>query len=198
MKSLMLKVVATLLISSPVFGDPVGETMSYTLNKSRSHRLIKAGIVNHSVKEDAGDVYNTEMYCRFDVTLLGRKEGTGTMPFPKETFDPQWIEFLRSGGEYTGPGYKVVHIGYGTARAADGTVFENCDKLKIFDVDTSNACIQTMLQSVSTNNVVSADSSVEMIAHVKSGYPILGFVQLDLVLINGSSRYDVGLDLNNP
>jgi hypothetical protein len=187
---------AFLLLSSSAFAGsgPVGEKNSYVLNKSRSHRLIKAGVVDHTVTADAGDVYDTSMYCRFDVTLVGRKEGTGSMPFPKETFDPAWMEELRTGGVYEGPGYKVVHQGYGTARTADGRVFENCDKIRVYDIDTSNACIQAVIASFPAAGP-QTESSVEMVALVKAGQPILGFVQLDLALKNGGSTYQLGLDL---
>lgn len=195
MKPLYLMFAALAVAASPAFADPIGENMSYTLNKSRSHRFIKSGIVNHTVKSQTGDAYSTEMYCKFDVTFVGKKEGTGTMPFMNESFEPQWIETLRTGEVYVGPGYKVVHTGYGNARSAGGRVFENCDRLRIYDIDTSNACIQVLFQSLGNGPQQSVDNSVEMIAHVKSGYPILGFVQLDLILFNGNSRYDVGLDL---
>jgi hypothetical protein len=189
-------ILAGLCLSGTVAtADPVGESSSFTLNKSRSHGFIKSGEVVHSVTRELGETYETSMYCNFDVRFIGRKEGTGTMPFAKEAFDPQWLESLRAGNEYVGPGHTVNHIGYGDARSTSGTVYENCDKIHITEIDTSNACISAVKALLQKKGVqMTADDKVEMIAHIKPGMPILGFVQLDLIVYQGSSRFDIGLD----
>jgi hypothetical protein len=134
----------TFLATTAMAGDrnPVGEKANYELdrNSSRTSSLIQSGslsaeVTQHLPDADGGAAYEAKIDYQFRITLVGNRSGTEYVNAPEEYFTEQFLIDLRANGHYESPQFKIDHEGYANARTLDGRTYENCDKVKIYDID---------------------------------------------------------------
>jgi hypothetical protein len=190
--------------TSQAFGqtrDPMGEEAFYDLDKARSHSMIKSGTFDGLItayKPDAedGPVYELSLNYKFVIQWVGLKEGTQKIDIPADYFSPDFIRNLRARGSFESEKFKVKHEGFGNTTTMNGTTYENCDKILIYDVNTETApdFVQLLLgyDNLSTEGEI---ENLEIRAHVYEGIPVLGAVKIDVEGDTSGMHVFAGADL---
>lgn len=161
--------------------DPTGERAYYQLdrNRNRTSSMISGGEMTASVESASSmeyalaDRYRIRLDYKIDTYVSGRQEGTETMTITAEYFSQAFLERLRVEKYYETPEFKVEHIGFGDAHNMDGRHYANCDKLRFYDMKTTH-------DGSTLVPMVSGFEDLEIVAHVKFGFPVLGAVKLDV------------------
>lgn len=186
------------VFTAPVFAeDPVGETAHYKVDNSRSRtsRLIRSGTFDVDVASYKAEqrAYGLVMEYELNVVLRGRESGQESLDAPQEYFTPEFWQTLREEGSYESEQFKVQHLGYATVRNMDGETYENCDKVRIYDIEqmTEFSRLGHQLARVDRNSRM---EDMEIVAHVKEGFPVLGAVKLDVKARYSGQNIKAGAD----
>lgn len=196
--------------------SPVGDFAHYDLdrNPARTTSMILAGkfdvTVDAYVPDHAdGPAYETSLEYDFNVQMVGRKKGAEKMMVPADYFEPDFLQNLRDTGRYDGAGFKVRHEGYVDARTIDGTLYANCDKILIYDIQTAAmqssmangagrflAVARDLIAMAARSQLgVSGDvQDLQVRAAIYPGVPVLGAVKLDISGIVSGFRFKAGAD----
>lgn len=189
--------------------DPIGDVADYKVDRAsaRTSNMIQSGImkavVNAYQPDHAdGPSYNVQIDYTFRIQFLGTRSGSKAVTVPEIYFTPEFMENLRVNGEYISDSFKVQHLGYADARNLDGGVYTNCDKIKIYDVQTVNNGLVRMADEIlrSSEGVeTTADfEDVVITAHVKEGLPVLGAAKIDISGLYDGVRVKAGADYQRP
>lgn len=194
---------------SSVARDPLGETADYKVdrNSSRTTSMIQSGTMNASVDSYDPDNADGASYAvKIDYTLkiqfMGTRSGTEMVTVPEEYFTPEFMEDLRANGSYSSESFKVEHLGYADVRTMDGGVYPNCDKVRIYDIDTSKGGkfvdFAKMLLASGQQHFDGDFEDMEIIGHIKEGLPVLGAAKIDVSGIYQGMRVKAGADYQRP
>lgn len=186
--------------------NPVGERANYQLDRAaaRTSSLIQQGTIVTSVTKhlpDHQDGASYEAQLDYDLTIRfgGRQQGNRKMALPEAYFTPEFLSDLRSNGRYESPQFKVEHLGYANARNLDGKVYENCDKIRIYDVQSPEympfAQIGADILQLATGALI---EDLVIVAHIKEGEPVLGAVKLDITGKYNGIGIKAGADYVSP
>ena len=208
-------VVLALSLSGISFGnvnpdrDPIGEVADYKVdrNSSRTTGMIqsgdmKAAVTSFQQDNPDGPSYDVKIDYTFKIQFMGTRTGTEMVNVPEAYFTPEFMQDLRTNGEYISDSFKVQHQGYADVRTMDGGVYPNCDKVRIYDVQTAQIGIVGIARQML---VVSGDPStdsdfedMEIVAHIKEGLPVLGAAKIDVSGIYQGMRVKAGADYQRP
>jgi hypothetical protein len=185
--------------------NPVGERADYELdrNAGRTSSLIQNGtlalyITQHLPDQQGGAVYETKLDYDFRLRYAGRQQGRKGMSIPLDYFTPDFMADLRRTGHYESVSFKVDHLGYGDAQNLDGHRYENCDKIRIYDIkDLDSPFVQVALELLEAAVAQPIDDLV-IVAHIKDGEPVLGAVKLDIAGKYSGLSIKAGADFRQP
>lgn len=211
MVHLLLTCVVGLVMSTAVRADdepkqrdPIGETAHYKLDKNskRTSSLIKSGIMDAEVKEKItdeqnGDQFNNNIKYDIDVKFIGRKQGENMVQVPAAYYTPEFMEDLRKNGTYEHPKFKAKHEGFADAKNMDGKEYKNCDKIFMYDIDTSagldgsqglialakpliDSAIAGLVAQYGPGILANEIEDLEIRATVHTDVPVLGAAKLDI------------------
>ena len=219
----MNKILVTLLtiISSVSFANfsdqnscnrnPVGEEANYELVKgSRTTGLIKKGtfdseIVEFKPEAEKGPAYTAKLKYDLKVTFVGRHQGEQNIDIPVEFFTREFVERLREEKTIETPQFKVDHLGFEDTETKFGLRYENCDKIKIYDVKMeeqkflshfARAMASGMNPFVEIQN--NQIENLEIIALRTDGIPVLGAAKVDIKGKAKGYRFKAGFDYKDP
>jgi hypothetical protein len=189
--------------------DPMGEMADYKVDRAsaRTTGMIQGGnmkaVVNAHLPDHAdGPSYNVQIDYTLRIQFMGTRSGTQAVTVPEAYFTPEFMQDLRTNGEYISDSFKVQHMGYADARNLDGGVYPNCDKIKIYDIQTMNNSLIRM-----ADEILNASEGIEptagfedmvIIAHIKDGLPVLGAAKIDVSGVYNGSRVKAGADYERP
>lgn len=193
-------------IASAYERNPVGESANFQLDKAstRTSSLIQQGTITTRVDQylpDHQDGPSYEASLDYDLTIRfgGRQQGTRKMPLPQAYFTAEFLANLRANGQYESPQFKVQHLGYADVRNLDGKVYENCDKIRIYDVKSPEmmpfAQIGADILQLATGGMI---DDLVIVAHIKDGEPVLGAVKLDITGKYNGIAIKAGADYVHP
>ncbi len=191
--------------------DPLGENAHYELVRGdRTTGLIKKGIFDAEILEYNPDTADGPIYIaslKYDIkaTFIGRHKGELRIDIPFEYFSPEFILRLRKETTIKTPKFTVTHLGYDDAETKNGQSYENCDKLKIYNIKISeeeNNIFVNILKSIVSGVVTSEANNLqdnqikdlEIVALRAEEIPVLGAVQLDVKGKIRGYRFKAGLD----
>jgi hypothetical protein len=203
----VLLIVAGLLLSSQqLFAqarNPLGETASYQLdrNRSRTTSLIRSGAMAGEVTraipdEGAGVHYEVKLDYQLDVSFVGRQEGTCRLPFHQDFFSPEFMAMLRETGVYETAAFKLRHEGYATARNLDGNTYENCDRVRMYDIDLS--LCEMLFKEIAGVDTLDSIENLEIATHIHLSTPVLSAVKLDFSGRASGTNFIAGADYITP
>jgi hypothetical protein len=175
--------------------DPEGEEAYYKVEKgSRTSGIIKSGQVDTSVGEKnkvgGKPSYPVDLEYKLKIDIIGTQSGTETIDVPAEYFTEEFLVMLREEKSYEAPKFKIKHQGFVNTETANGEEYRKCDKLFIYDIDTSKfqglraalkaaAIQQAKSKGIDLPKGGSIDD-LEITALVKYGVPVLGAVKIDI------------------
>lgn len=196
--------------------SPVGDFAHYDLdrNPSRTTSMIMAGKFDVTVDayipdHQDGPSYESSLEYDFNVQMVGRKKGSEKMMVPADYFEPDFLQNLRDTGRYDGAGFKVRHEGYMDARNMDGSLYSHCDKILIYDIETTamqcsvageaagfiNIARDLIRMAAQSQLGVTGDvEDLQVRAAIYPGVPVLGAVKLDVSGIVSGFRFKAGAD----
>lgn len=204
MKKVFFSVVA-LCISLASIADPIGEVASYILNDSndRTSWLIRDGEGQSSVvelREDPklGPVYLVNIEYSFDVLFAGNHNGVIGLLVPVTMFEEQFYEDLKTTHPVNMGSFKVDYLGMARGRDNENNTYDQCMKIRLFDVDQNYRPIRTepRVHIISHESTGSLNDVENLVLNFKkhATIPVLGAVEID---ISGKARgidFRVGLD----
>lgn len=151
--------------------DILGQKARYVLDKDpkRTSSMIQSGKVDASVTQHLATAsppaYEITLNYQFKIQLMGNQEGTQAEAVDAEFFKPEFLENLRKTGSYEGANFKAKHLGYADAKNLDGKLYQNCDKVLLYDFDTAD-----------TGEDI---QDLQVLVHVYPGLPVLGGAKID-------------------
>jgi hypothetical protein len=185
--------------------NPVGERADYELDRSaaRTSSLIQDGtlslyITQHLPDQQGGAAYETKLDYDFRLRYAGRQQGTKGMAVPFQFFTPEFMAELRRTGHYESASFKVDHLGYADARNLDGHLYENCDKIRIYDIEDLDAPFVQVAVGLLEAAVAAPIDDFVIVAHIKEGEPVLGAVKLDIAGKYSGLNVKAGADFRTP
>ena len=189
--------------------DPMGEVADYKIDRAsaRTTGMIQSGnmkaVVNSYLPDHAdGPSYNVQIDYTLRIQFMGTRTGTQAVTVPETYFTPEFMQDLRASGEYISDSFKVQHMGYADARTLDGGVYPNCDKIRIYDVQTkSNGLIRLADDILKASEGIEPTAGFEdmvIIAHIKDGLPVLGAAKIDVSGVYDGMRVKAGADYERP
>lgn len=208
--------VLTICLSSISFGstnpdrDPIGENADYKIDRSssRTSPMIQSGTMKASVTgylpdHADGPSYAVKIDYTFKIQFMGTRTGSEIVSVPEVYFTPEFMQDLRANGEYVTDSFKVQHQGYADVRTMDGGIYPHCDKIRIYDVQTTAAALTPIIdvarQLLAHPGQPSNDfEDMEIIGHIKEGLPVLGAAKIDVSGIYQGRRVKAGADYERP
>lgn len=191
--------------------NPVGEVANYKLdnNGRRTTSMIRRGkfqakVLKHMPDSDKGPAYKTQL--KFDLTIdwVGRKTGVQAVDVPEQYFQPEFMDELRRRKKMSFPQFKVSHKGMASVRNMDGKRYSNCDKVLIYDVDTSRSYASSPMMDILEQSILQVTQvtgayreeikNLRILAHVKEGVPVLGAVKVDIAGTARGFDFKAGFD----
>lgn len=183
--------------------DPVGERTEFLLDRSsaRTSSLVQEGSFATYVTQalpdhQNGPAYETKLDYDIRVRFAGRQRGSYAIALPVSYFTPEFFEQLRESGHFETSQFKVQHLGFANATTVDGAVYENCDKIRLYDIQD----IESLPFAQAARDILQAAAGdlpiedLELVAHVKEGEPVLGAVKLDLTATYSGMPIKLGAD----
>lgn len=185
--------------------NPVGERADYALdrNAARTSNLIQDGTlalyITQRLPDQQGSVsYETKLDYDFRLRYAGRQQGSKAMAVPFQFFTPEFMADLRRTGHYESPSFKVDHLGYADARNLDGHLYENCDRIRIYDIEDLDAPLVQVAVELLEAAVAAPIDDFVIVAHIKEGEPVLGAVKLDIAGKYSGLNVKAGADFRRP
>lgn len=191
--------------------NPVGEQANYDLVKgSRTTGLIKKGtfdseIVEFKPEAEKGPAYVAKLKYDLKVTFVGRHQGEQNIDVPVEFFTQEFVERLRKEKTIETPKFKVDHLGFEDAETKFGLRYENCDKIKIYDVQMEGQKFLSHFARAlasGANPFIEIQNSqiedLEIIALRTNGIPVLGAAKIDIKGKAKGYRFKAGFDYKDP
>ncbi len=186
--------------------DPLGEVADYKVDRAsaRTTGMIQSGEMRAAVTthEPNSASYDVQINYTFRIQFMGTRTGTEMVSVPEVYFTPEFMQDLRDNGEFISDEFKVQHLGYADARNLDGGVYPNCDKIKIYDVQTkSNGLIRMADQLLRASEAIDPAAGFEdmvIVAHIKEGLPVLGAAKIDVSGLYDGMRVKAGSDYERP
>jgi hypothetical protein len=189
--------------------DPIGEMADYKVDRAsaRTSGMIQSGnmkaVVNsYQPDHPDGPSYNVQIDYTLRIQFLGTRTGTQVVTVPETYFSPEFMQDLRSNGEYISDSFKVQHLGYADARNMDGGVYSNCDKIKIYDVQKIDNGLTRMADDIlKASERIEPKAGIEdmvIVAHIKEGLPVLGAAKIDVSGVYDGVRVKAGADYERP
>src|SRR5690606_37410454 len=120
--------------------------------------------------------------------------GTSVTTFPYEVLDPAWMDYLRAGNVYEFPEMKIAHRGYADVTLPGGATYHGTDVVRLYDIDADSGCIRQTVTAMGFDPDATEVEIVAKKAAADDGVPVLGFVQLDLVVTASGTTAKIGLD----
>ena len=160
--------------------DPLGEYAYYKLDDSnrRTSDIIRSGYSETEVVAYDSETanYKVRMKYKFKLNPTGTRSGEDHLTVEAYYFSDEFLVELRESGYYETPDFKVRHEGFGNAADTYGTVYEDCDILRFFDIRDSDV------------------NDLEIKAYVHPSVPVLRAVTLDFKGEYNRLRLKAGLD----
>jgi len=189
--------------------DPIGERANYQLdrNSQRTSSIVRSGsfvtrVADYLPDAEEGPAYNVVLDYDFNISLIGRRQGSQVVEVPAEYFTPEFLEKLRTDKDYEAPKFKIRHEGMANVRNMDGRSYDNCDTILIYDIkDVRATPLATMLASLAGYAEPMPAASIENLqirAHIKYGIPVLGAVKIDISGKYNGVSIKVGADYQVP
>jgi hypothetical protein len=189
--------------------DPVGESAYYVVDRasSRTSSLVLSGNLTATIAQYNPDAEPPTYDANIDYTLklqfLGTRTGSIAMSVDEAYFSTDFLEKLRADGEFVGAKFKVRHLGYADARTKDGHTYPNCDKVLIYDIDTSSSGSAPFLglaTSLLARSGVAGEEleDLQITAHIAPDVPVLGAVKLDVAGKYQGTSVRAGADYQTP
>lgn len=171
--------------------DHVGETAYYKVdtNPERTTSAIQKGsfvfdVARFNPETPNGPAY--DMKFNYDLTItfpIGRRTGFEIFQLPESYFSPEFWEQLRRDGEFNHPKVKLKHEGYADVQTPDGRSYTHCDKVFIYDIDTSSQFLRELADALADAEGLERGHSIqdlEIHAKIKEGIPSLRAASLDI------------------
>ena len=187
--------------------DPVGETADYTVDRSRNRTssMVLSGnmtaAVTQSLPDNTPPAFEVKIDYTFRIQFVGTQTGTEVMPVDGVYFAPEFLVDLRRNGSYESPQFKVRHLGFGDARNMDGALYANCDKILIYDIQTTSALPFVTVAKRLLGAESGFDNSIEdmeITAFISYGLPVLGAAKLDITGVYNGMNVKAGADYDTP
>jgi len=201
----------TVLAQESPLGDPLGEKAHYKLDKdsSRTSSKIKSGTMDLEVTKYLPNAnppsYEVTQKYKFQVILLGTKNGSQTLIEPEEVFKESFLVKLRETKKYEAPNFKMKHLGFRNATNMDKKKYTNCDYVLLYDFVEPDGVLQNfaaeMLLAAAQGYGISwaKRSDIEDLkiwAHVKWGVPVIGAVKIDMEGVVSGFDIKAGVDFS--
>lgn len=180
------------LTCANIIANPVGETASYLLDRSRDRtsRLIKSGEANAEVAsfvqhEKLGPSYVVDIQYDLKVSLVGNKRGSIGLIVPEALFNDQFYNDLERTKTSDLGVFKIDYEGTSSAADSSGTNYEQCVMTRIYDINTEEYPIPGTNNGVMVlwhkSEGVKADvNNLEIKLKIHPDVPVLGAVEIDL------------------
>jgi len=189
--------------------DPLGEVADYKVDRAsaRTSSMIQSGTMKAAVfgfhpDHADGPSYSVKIDYTLRIQFVGNRSGTEFVTAPESYFTPQFMQDLRANGEFISDSFKVQHLGFSDARTLDGGFYPNCDKVRIYDIQTvENGLIRfagQLLQSSDDHEPNVGFEDLVIVAHIKEGLPVLGAAKIDVSGKYEGARVKAGADYERP
>lgn len=187
-KSVVASLLSVIFSVHALADAPVGEKANYQLDRRRS-RTTPSITGGHAVAEvmaffpDSANGPEYEVRLDYTITAIGvgTEEGVEIIDVPEEFFTPAFMVKLRAKGELHYPDFKIRHLGYEDARTMQGRFYPNCDKIRIFDINTESATalVQTMKALALQATGVKIEK-LDITSWMAPGVPVINAAKLDI------------------
>lgn len=214
MKRIVLSIfLFQLILTSTVFAqerDPVGEQAYYKVDtdRNRTSSMIRSGDLTAVVKPgfEQGDqlIYPVSLNYKFKILFMGTQTGQEIINFEQEVFTEQFLIDLRENGHYESSGFKAEHLGFADAHNLDGRTYENCDKVRFYDITNyQDIKLVRMMRYFFYRSLLEQGVSVspeteiedlELITLIQYGLPVLGAAKVDMTGKYQGHNVKVGAD----
>ncbi len=185
------------LLSIPSWAqDRLGESAFYKLNKSRGRTssLAKKGEIQITLTDfdEQNKKYESEYVYNLQFMFSNPRKGKGKTTMDEKYFKKEFMEKLREDKNMELGHIKVRHKGYGDAHLADGSVYKNCDRIHIYDIDKETlAIINDLVDSSFVEEAYGnfhileplagpAFRDVKIDAYACYGVPVVGAAMIDI------------------
>ena len=148
--------------------NPLGETASYKLNKSRSSAQIKDGSATFAVGSQAAtdgskSVSMDSMLTINQIFESKNYHGTQAVTIPSSYFTDAFWDKLVADGSYNSDEFKATYLGQGSVTAA-GVTYDNIYKIRLENFKQKSIDI----------------SNLKLTAAINRSFPVLGALTIDI------------------
>lgn len=208
MKKILIINMLLSVICTHIFANHVGESAKYKLNKasSRTSWLLSDGKGDATVTKaidspEFGPSYVVKMNYMVKAGLLGEYKGSVGLLVPEFMFNNEFYRDLEAIHTKDLGSFKIDYQGRTTAADAQENRYEQCYKVRIYDIDPDYrpivpvSMIKPLILWHKAQGIMSKVDNIEINLKMHESAPVMGAVQVD---VKGKVHgFDVkaGLDL---
>lgn len=182
-----------------VFDAPANYELDHS--RKRTTGMVKDGTLSMEITDylpdhEDGPMYRTQLSFELDIKMAGKQSGEERILIDEAYFTPEFWTELRAEKYAELTNFKIKHLGIADASTLGGAVYEDCDKVFLYDIQVDGS---TFLRDLFKN--ISDDAGdfkdMKLGAYVCSEISGFGAAKLD---ISGKTRgfnFKIGFDLKN-
>ena len=191
-------------LCTSVFASPVGEEVSYEMNRDRTSWLIRSGnlklsVVEHRAESEYGPGYIVRIDYMLNVFMRGKQEGNVGLFVPEVVFGSNFYSDLEENPTMSFGSFDIEYLGQGDAEDADGMSYE-CTKARVYNIEPSYTPgttdgSESKVLWIEHSGSIEFVNDLELKLRVNPNVPVLGAVQIDVSGVsNNGIGFEAGLD----